>query len=78
MSYQRKTLNRRKTKNYTFHSYGTHFSFNPSRFIQDDRFVNESGEFETMKMLQFYKNEVKMAKCPHVYILTDKGEELSV
>gem|GEM_PF-5252791 len=66
----------KKKKNYTFHSYGTHLSFNPERIIEDDRFINEANEFERVRMIDFYKKEVEIANCPHVYILDDRGSEI--
>lgn len=63
---------------YTFHSYGTHASFDPFRVINDDRIVNEANMFESMSMLDFYKAEVKMANLPHVYILDHMGNQLQV
>jgi len=68
---------RQNTKKYTFHSYGTHFSFDPCRIISDDRIINEAKMFESVQMLDFYKQEVKMANSPHVYILDYMGNEIS-
>lgn len=65
-------------KFFTFHSYGTHFKFAPFDFIDDDRIVNETGQFESMSQLDFYRNEVRMADSPHVYILDNTGQELEV
>lgn len=66
---------------YTFHSYGTHVSFNPFTIIYDDRIVNEANYFESMPQLDFYKHEVRAAKnCgqKHVYITDNFGNELNV
>lgn len=63
---------------YTFHSYGSVFFFDPFRIIEDDRKVNEAGWFDKVRMLDFYKDEVRMAKLPHVYILDEKGQEVAV
>lgn len=60
-------------KKFTFHSYGTHISFEPFDLITDDRIVNEANMFETMTRLDMYRQEVKMANCSHVYILDNKG-----
>jgi len=65
-------------KFFTFHSYGTHLKFAPFDFINDDRIVDESGQFESMSKLDFYRNEVRMAKSPHVYILDNAGQEVEV
>jgi len=73
-----KTRNNRKKMKYTFHSYGTYHSFSPYDFIEDDRVVDESGSFERVNMLEFYKREVKAANLPHVYILDNKGNELEI
>lgn len=62
---------------YTFHSYGVHHSFYPNRIINDDRIVNEANMFESMTMLDFYKAEVRNANLPHVYILDNKGNNVS-
>lgn len=63
---------------FTFHSYGTHVSFDPFRIINDDRIVNEANMFESTTMLNFYKTEVKTANLPHVYILDNKGNTVPV
>jgi len=63
---------------YTFHSYGAVFPFDPSRFVTDDRIVNEAGQFESMTMLDMYKEEVRMASEPHVYIVDNMGNHLEV
>lgn len=61
---------------YTFHSYGSVFSFDPARIIEDDRRPNEAGWFDKVRMLDFYKDEVRMANKPHVFILDNNGEEV--
>lgn len=66
-----------RVKSYTFHSYGTHFSFDPFRIVTDDRIVNEANMFESVTMLDLYKTEVRMANSPHVYILDYMGNEIS-
>lgn len=63
---------------YTFHSYGTHLSFDPHKVVADDRIVNEANYFENMSQLELYKSEVKMANAAHVYILDNKGQEVPV
>lgn len=63
---------------YTFHSYGTQYSFDPYKIISDDRIVNEANYFEKMTQLDFYKNEVRMSNEPHVYILSNTGTEVPV
>jgi len=65
-------------KFFTFHSYGTHHKFSPFDFITDDRIMNEIGQYEAMSQLEFYRNEVRMANEPHVYILDNKGHELQI
>jgi len=75
-----KRVVRKRSQNrstYTFHSYGTHVSFDPSRIISDDRIVNEANMFESIQMLDFYKHEVRMANVPHVYILDNMGNKIS-
>jgi hypothetical protein len=67
-----------KKKAFTFHSYGTHYSFNPFDWITDDRIVNEVGQFESMTQLDFYKNEVLMADCDHVFILDNNGQKMKI
>ena len=69
-----------RSKRYTFHSYGSVYTFNPFKIITDDRIVNEANYFESMPALDFYKNEVRMARKAgqhHVYILDEKGEEVA-
>ena len=70
--------NRSKSKEYTFHSYGTYHTFNPHRIIEDDRIINEANEFERLSMLDFYKNEVRDWNASHVYILNERGETVTV
>lgn len=63
---------------YTFHSYGSVFKFDPFRIIEDDRRPNEAGWFDRLRMLDFYKDEVRMANAKHVYILDETGQEVNV
>lgn len=63
---------------FTFHSYGTHYSFDPEKIITDDRIVNEANYFESMTQLEFYKNELRATNAKHVYILDNKGNEVLV
>lgn len=63
---------------YTFHSYGTSYSFDPYTIIEDDRLLNEAGYFERVRQLDLYKDEVKMANLPHVYIRDETGKILEV
>lgn len=65
-------------KKFTFHSYGAVHPFDPFKIIEDDRRINEAKWFDRVRQLDFYKDEVRMANCAHVYILDDKGEEVSV
>jgi len=80
---KRKFRVRRNNQNvrYTFHSYGSHISFNPYRYIEDDRTVDESRWFERVNMLEFYKREVRAASVDdarHVYILDNEGKVVTV
>lgn len=68
----------RNSVRYTFHSYGTHFSFDPHRLIEDDRVPNEANWFDKTKMLDFYIREVRGANLPHVYIRDNTGKILEV
>ncbi len=63
---------------YTFHSYGTSYSFDPFKIIEDDRLLNEAGYFERVRQLDLYKDEVRMANLSHVYIRDETGEVLKV
>jgi hypothetical protein len=79
--YRNRGDNRGSSTRFTFHSYGTHFSFDPHRVIADDRIVNEANYFENLPQLEFYKNEVRAARHlgqKHVYILDSKGQEVRV
>lgn len=70
--------NRTASSAYTFHSYGTVFPFDPFRIVEDDRRPNEAGWFDKVRMLDFYKDEVRMANKRHVYILNEQGQEVAV
>ncbi len=64
---------------FTFHSYGTHFSFDPYQIVEDDRLVNEANWFDRVKMLDLYKAEVRAANgASHVFILDDQGNKIKV
>jgi len=63
---------------YTFHSYGSVFQFDPFRMIEDDRCPNEAGWFDRIRMLDMYKDEVRMANVKHVFILDESGKEVRV
>jgi len=65
-------------KFFTFHSYGSVFSFAPFDFVTDDRLVNETGHYESLSKLDFYRSEVRAANLPHVYILDNTGQEMTV
>jgi len=80
MARQKRVFKKRSgsKKRFTFHSYGTHITFTPFDFITDDRIVNEVGQYESMSQLDFYRDEVRMANCPHIYILDNTGQELKV
>ena len=81
MAQNKKRVFKRRSGNkvfFTFHSYGSVYRFAPFDFITDDRVLNEVGQFESMSQLDFYKNEVRMAGLPHVYILDNKGERVAV
>lgn len=65
-------------KMFTFHSFGTHYSFDPEKVITDDRIVNEANYFESMTQLEFYKNEVRATDAKHVYILDNRGQEVTI
>lgn len=71
---RRRTRQPRNDVKYTFHSYGTHFSFNPYWIVEDDRSPNETGWFDKTTLLNMYRKEVRMANAPHVYILDEKGQ----
>ncbi len=62
---------------YTFHSYGSVFSFDPYRIIEDDRRTNEAGWFDKIRQLDMYKDEVRMANVAHVYIMDEKGNQVA-
>lgn len=70
--------NRRNSAKFTFHSYGTHFAFDPYRIVEDDRLVNEMNWFERVRMIDLYKDEVRAAKSKHVFILDSNGDEVKV
>lgn len=63
---------------YTFHSYGSVYSFDPYAIVEDDRVTNEMGWFEKVRQLDLYKQEVRMASQPHVYILDNTGKRVEV
>lgn len=65
-------------RTFMFCSYGSVFPFDPFRIIEDDRRVNEMNWFDKVRQIDFYKDEVRMANRPDVYILDDSGNEVKV
>jgi len=79
---QKRKFRRRPTtsgsKRFTFHSYGSVYSFAPFRIVEDDRRINEAGWFDRVRQLDLYRDEVRMANAKHVFILDDQGYEVKV